>query len=350
MIPGEIIEQLPPWFKNDGPDSDCVISTRVRLARNVVDYQFPLKASLLEKKNLFAAITEAVSTIPQCKDFTPLNFSNVEKVQQEFFLENRIVSSDLIVQEGDRGVIFEYGNSMSIMVNEEDHIRMQALCSGCQPEMVWQTLNSLDDQLGQLVHYAYDKKLGFLTTCPTNSGTGFRISFLMHLPGLVLTKSIDSVLAGASQMGMATRGFLGESSDVVGNYFQISNQATMGASEDKFTEDTLAIVKKIVDYERAARERILEDAKVEITDKVFRSYGLLKYARTLTVEEFLNLSSALRFGIECNLFPDMEIELLNRMTLLSLPAHMELYFNKRMDRDAQDIFRADLVKEFLPTI
>ncbi len=350
MFSLELIESLPEWLCNTGPHSDCVISTRVRLARNLVDHQYPFKASLLERKKVFKEVLGAIKKVPQCKDFKSLNFSHTEKINQQFLFENRVVSKDLISLEGDRGVIYDFGKCVSIMVNEEDHIRMHCMSSGCRPKDIWNTLNTLDDELGKHVRYAFDTRWGFLTTCPTNSGTGFRISFLMHLPGLVLTKTINSVLSGASQMGMSVRGFLGECSDVIGNFFQLSNQATMGANEDKFIKDTHDIINKITGYEHESRERILKDAKNELTDKIYRSYGILKYARTLAIDEFLNLTSAIRLGIECNIITGMDIKTLNRMILLCLPAHMELFFKKQMDEDTINIVRADLVKKFLPII
>lgn len=350
MFSHELIENVPAWLCNSGPDTDCIISTRVRLARNLADHQFPFKASLLERKNVFKEVSAAVGEIPRCKECTCLNFSDIERVDQQFLFENRVVSHDLIDLSGDRGVICDFNSSISIMVNEEDHIRMQCLDSGYRANELWNILNEIDDELGKNVQYAFDMRRGFLTSCPTNSGTGFRVSFLMHLPGLVLSKTIDTVLSGASQMGISTRGFLGEHSDVVGNFFQLSNQATMGAHESEFLKTTQDVIKKIMDYEYAARKRILKDAKNELTDKVYRSYGILKYAKSLAIDEFLNLSSALRFGIECGIFDWMSIETLNRMILLCLPAHIEQYYRKRINEEEKNTLRAGLVKKFLPEI
>ncbi len=350
MFSPDMIERIPVWFSNSGPDADCVVSTRVRLARNLADHHFPAKASLLERKDIFEEIASAVEKVPECNDCTSLNFSQLEKVDQQFLFENRVVSHDLIDADGDRGVICDQDSAIGIMINEEDHIRMQCMAAGCQPARIWELLSTLDDELGKQVQYAFDARRGFLTACPTNSGTGFRVSFLMHLPGLVLTKTIDSVLAGASQMGISTRGFWGEHSDVVGNFFQLSNQATMGANENEFLHATLDSIKKLIQYEHTARERILKDARIEIMDKVYRSYGILKYARTLAMDEFLNLASALRLGIECGILENMTVETLNRILLLSLPAHMELYYNKKIPDDEKQCVRAKIVKEFLPEI
>ena len=350
MFSDNVIENIPAWFSNSGPEADCVISTRVRLARNVAEFQFPSKASLSERKNIFDKVTAAIREVPQCKDTTCLNFSAVERINQQFLFEKRIASNELIRFEGDRGVMGDFNNRISIMINEEDHIRMQCVDSGFQPDELWSALNDIDDELGENIEYAYDKKWGFLTSCPTNSGTGFRVSFLMHLPGLVLTKTVDSVLSGASQMGISTRGFFGEYSDVIGNIFQLSNQATMGACENEFLKSTKVIIKKIIGYEKMARERILKDAKNELEDKVYRSYGILKYANTLELDEFLNLTSAIRLGIECGIIKNITIQTLNRMILLCLPAHMELYFKTIIKEEEKSSIRADMVKKYLPEI
>lgn len=348
MFSHELIESIPAWLSNGGPDSDCIISSRIRLARNVAGHQFPLKASLLERKHVFEKVSDAIHGISYFKSSNFLNLSDVEKVKQLFLLENRVISNELINSSGDRGVVCDSGSRISIMVNEEDHIRMQCMDSGYQPDLLWDTINSIDDELGKLVTYAYDTKLGFLTSCPTNSGTGLRVSFLLHLPGLVLTKTIDSVLSGASQMGISIRGFFGEYSDVIGNFFQLSNQATMGSNEEGFLQNTKDIILKIKDYEHAARDRILKDAKSELKDKVLRSYGILRYAHTLSIDEFLNLISAIRIGIDCGIMDTMKIEELNKIMLLCLPAHLKLFHKGKIKDEDENFIRAELVKKLLP--
>ncbi len=167
-----------------------------------------------------------------------------------FLAEERVVSPDILSLDGERGVAYDSSRRINIMINEEDHIRMQCMDSGFKPEELWEIINDIDDLLGQKLHFAFDSKRGFLTCCPTNSGTGLRISFLMHLPGLVLTKAIDAVLQGASQMGISTRGFFGEHSEVLGNFFQLSNQATMGAHETEFIKNTQKIIKDVAAHEK----------------------------------------------------------------------------------------------------
>ncbi len=339
--------RLPAWFNNSGPDSDVVISSRIRLARNLVHQPFPYHASVAERKSVYSEVTGFLQNDTRLPHFEIIDFCNLEKLEQLFFVEERVVSPDLMNFDGQRGVAFDQTRRINIMINEEDHLRIQGLDSGYQPEVLWKMLNELDDTLGRKLRFAFDLRRGFLTCCPTNSGTGLRISFLMHLPGLVLTKAIDAVLQGASQMGISTRGFFGEHSEVVGNFFQLSNQATMGAHENEFLSSTQKIICEVIKHEREARARLCDQARLEITDKIYRAYGILLHARTLSVAECLNLTSALRLGINTEIFDTLTIEELNRITLLSMPAHLQVFRKKNLDETEISVARAELVRELL---
>lgn len=344
----EKIVKMPAWFDNTGPDTDVVTSTRIRLARNLNNHRFPFSATTSERKKIFEEISSVLKKgASRFRNFELVNFSGLKKLEQMYLVEERIVSPDMLKIDGDRGVAFDTTGRINIMINEEDHIRMQCLDSGFRPDQIWKVIDILDDTLGEKLDFAFNQQIGFLTCCPTNSGTGMRVSFLMHLPGLVLAKAIDAVLLGVSQMGVSTRGFFGEHSDVVGNYFQLSNQATMGAHEQEFIENAQKIISDVIDNERKARERILKDAKLELTDKVFRAYGILTNARTLSLPECLNLTSAVRVGIDCGLFDLITIEELNRITLLAMPAHLQVYLDLKMDETELGIERANLVRELL---
>lgn len=339
--------KLPAWFNNSGPDSDVVISSRIRLARNLVHRTFPYHASADERKLVYNEVTGILNSETMLPHFEVVDFCRLEKLEQQFFVEKRVASPDLMNMEGQRGVALDPTQRINIMINEEDHLRIQGLDTGYQPEILWEMLNKLDDTLGRKLRFAFDLRRGFLTSCPTNSGTGLRISFLMHLPGLVLTKAIDAVLQGASQMGISTRGFFGEHSEVVGNFFQLSNQATMGAHESEFLSATGKIICEVIKHEREARERLCNEARLEITDKIYRAYGILLHARTLSVEECLNLTSALRLGINIGIFETLTIEELNRITLLSMPAHLQIFCKKNLDETEISVTRAELVRELL---
>lgn len=347
IVSGERMSKLPSWFDNQGIDSDVFVSTRIRLARNLSAHRFPFSASPNERKKIFDEVTSVIKKESLFKSFETVNFTGLKKVEQQFLAEERVVSPDLLGLDGERGVSFDSSRRINIMINEEDHIRMQCMDSGFQPAEIWEIINNIDDFLGQRLRFAFDSRRGFLTCCPTNSGTGLRISFLMHLPGLVLTKAIDAILQGASQMGISTRGFFGEHSEVLGNFFQLSNQATMGAHENDFLYSTQKIIKDVANHERKAREKVIKDAKLELTDKIYRAYGILLHARTLSVGECLNLTSALRTGIISGLFDLITIEELNRIAMLAMPAHLQVYFGSKMDETEMAVARANLVRELL---
>jgi protein arginine kinase len=341
------VDSVPAWFDNKGPQGDSIISTRVRLARNIAKHQFPYRASNLERTRVFNEVADIFKHSMHFRSFDIINFAQLAKIEQQFLVEERVASPDLLNRDGDRGVICDGSRRVTVMVNEEDHLRIQAIDSGFRPQEIWSVIDMLDDNLGQKLPFSYDTRMGFLTSCPTNSGTGMRISFLMHLPGLVLTKAIDAVLMGASQTGISTRGFFVEHSEVVGNFFQLSNQATMGAHENDFLENTQKVIAEIAGFEQKAREKICRDAKLEITDKIHRSYGILLHAKTLSVAEFMNLSSSLRFGIQCGLFDALTIEALNRITMLIMPAHIQLFEKKELSDIDIGVKRADRVRELL---
>jgi protein arginine kinase len=346
MISSILSHAMPPWLSGNGPESDVVLSTRVRLARNLAHHQFPARASLFERAKIFEEVAAAFKAATECSSFNPVSFGHLDKRQQRFLVEERLASADLEKAEGERGIIHDESRRVSVMVNEEDHLRLQSLDAGLRPQELWSVIDGIDDALAMQVDYAFDSRRGFLTCCPTNAGTGLRVSFLVHLPGLVLTRSIDSVLNGANRMGVAVRGFFGEHSPVAGNLFALSNSAAMGSTETAFLDNALTVVKHVVEFERKARERLLADAHLQLLDKIHRSWGILCQAQLLDVDEFLNLASTLRTGIECNLFDKCTKDELNRLTLFMLPAHVETYYNREMTGDECREARAELVRAF----
>jgi protein arginine kinase len=343
-------DALPIWFSHSGPDSDLVISTRVRLARNLSNHRFPYHANRAEREKIFTEVAEVLNTRKEFDAFSLINCAAISPLDQQLLLEKRLISPDLLNFEGDRGVAIENSLHTSVMINEEDHIRLHSFDSGFKAEDVWYRINLIDDLLGHYLSYAYEVRRGYLTSCPTNSGTGLRVSFLLHLPGLVLTKTIDPVLLGASQMGISTRSFFGEHSEVVGHLFQLSNQATLGACEEEFLQHTQKIIGEVVTHERTARERILSNAKNELADKIHRAWGILLHARLMTTTEFLNLASAIRMGIDCGIFKELTIEQLNLLTLTIMPAHLQKKLNRRLSEEQQFRKRADILREILSAL
>ena len=347
MISSDQMCRVPAWFSNRGPEADVVMSTRIRLARNLAAYPFPGRASLSQRKDVFEAVAEACRELPLCRGFTVTNCAPLRRVSQEFLVEERAVSGELIQAEGDRGLVGDEERRLGVLINEEDHVRLQALDSGfCAPRL-YAALDELDTQLGGRVRYAYDRRQGFLTSCPTNAGTGLRVSYLMHLPGLALTRQVDQVLQSASQMSMAARGFFGEHSEIVGTLFQVSNQATMGAAEAEFLGSTERFVQQAITLEREARQRVLREARTELCDKVYRAFGILRHARTLSLAEFLNLCSALRLGVETELLRGLSALDLNRLTLMVMPAHLQTLYDRSMNDDEAAVMRAETVRSLL---
>ena len=346
MISSILTHTMPPWLSGGGPESDVVLSTRVRLARNLAHHQFPARASLFERAKIFEEAAAAFKAPAECSSFNPVSFGQLDKRQQRFLVEERLASAELAGAEGERGIIHDESRRVSVMVNEEDHLRIQSLDAGLRPLELWSVVDGIDDAVAMRLDYAFDSRRGFLTCCPTNAGTGLRVSFLVHLPGLVLTRSIDTVLHGAGRMGIAVRGFFGEHSAMAGNLFALSNSAAMGSTETAFLDNAHTVLKHVVEFERKARERLLADAHLQLLDKIHRSWGILCQAQLLGVDEFLNLASALRIGIECNLFDKCTRDELNRLTLFVLPAHVETYYNREMTNDECREARAELVRTF----
>lgn len=341
---------VPAWFDGGGPEEDVVISTRVRLARNLRGHRFPSHASLEEKEAIFDEVSASLRSPSRRKrvyEFEVINIGRLRKLEQHYLVEERVASVSLLNGEGTRGVARSADGKLSVMINEEDHLRIQGMDSGFCPKELWDMANKADDSIGSALKYAYNARLGFLTACPTNLGTGLRISCLVHLPGLVLTKTVDQVLQGASQMGVSTRGFFGEHSDILGNIFQLSNRAAMGLSEAEFIESASGTIKEIINHERAARERLMKDAKLEVYDKVSRAVGILRNARMLGFAELLNLTSALRLGINCGFFDGRNVDDLNRIVMLSMPAHLQVYINGISDAPPDiEVARADFARAF----
>jgi protein arginine kinase len=346
MMQSVLTHKMPAWLSCGGPDNDVAISTRVRLARNLAHHRFPLRASLFERTQVFEEVTDVFRATAECGSYSAVSFGLIDKRQQELFVEERLATGELASGDGGHGIIHDESRRISVMVNEEDHLRLQGLDAGLRPRELWAVLDAIDDTVGTRLDFAFDNRKGFLTSCPADAGTGLRVSALMHLPGLVLTRSIEGVLQRASSAGVSTRGFFGGNPPEAGNLFQLSKCAAMGAGEAEFVDDAAGVLKNVVEFERKARERLLAERRRELSDTILGSWGSLREAAFLGVDEFLNLSSALRTGIECNLFDKCTIDGLNRLTLFVLPAHLQTWCRKSLTRDECREARAELVKTY----
>ena len=340
------------WLDASGPDSDIVLSTRVRLARNLQGHAFGPRARVNDREAVLRQIRDASDRSEHLSDASAWDLSDVDPRTRKILLERRLVSKDLLTGNGKdphRGaaVLLSAHDPLSLMVNEEDHLRLQSLVSGLRLGEAWGMVDRLDEELGQELPLAYHHEFGFLTSCPTNVGTGLRASVLMHLPGLVLTKEIGQVLKGLNQVGITFRGLYGEGSEVVGNFFQVSNQTTLGKSEEDLVDHLDQIVRQVITYERHARQVLLREAAAVTEDKVWRAYGLLRFARSLSFEEMINLLSGVRLGTSLKLLPDLRVYTLNKIIIYSQIAHLEQAAGRELPPPECDTHRASFVRRIL---
>ncbi|MBV9109070.1 MAG: protein arginine kinase [Gemmatimonadetes bacterium] len=338
------------WLQAEGPHADIVLSTRIRLARNLQGFRFGQRADTADRAEVLRLAGAAADQTQALNGATRLVIPRLEAGARQLLLERHLVSRELIGAEGtppssDAALLLAPRDSVSVMVNEEDHLRLQSLVGGFRLRDAWRNIERLDDELGANLPYAFHTEFGYLTSCPTNVGTGLRASVLMHLPGLVLTQEIGKVLQGISQVGLTFRGLYGEGSEVVGNFFQISNQTTLGKTEEDLIDHLQRIVQQVVQYEAQARTVLLRDARTVIEDKVWRAYGLLRHARSTSFEEVMNLLSGVRLGVGLDLIRGVRVYTLNRIMIFAQAAHLEL-LNGGAVGDA-DVARAAYVRQAL---
>jgi protein arginine kinase len=342
-----LANNLGRWLDGSGPASDVVLSTRVRLARNLKEVPFTHRAREEQLAMVYSSVVSAVRKTPALVSSSALQMRELTPLDRQFLVERHLISHDLADNGRLRGLLLVPDESVSAMVNEEDHLRLQALASGFQLRSAWESVNSIDDELGQDLDYAFSEDLGYLTACPTNAGTGMRASVLIHLPSLVLTKQISRVLQGITQVGLAVRGFYGEGSQIMGNFFQISNQTTLGQSEKETIESLERVTKQIIEYEQKARDELLKEARVQIEDKIWRAYGALKHSRVISSSEVVNLSSAVRFGVALQITGLASVRTLNELLIRTQPAHIQLAAGQELEQRERNVIRANYVRSLL---
>ncbi len=340
------------WLDASGPASDIVLSTRVRLARNLQGYPFPARARVHDRLEVLRRVEEGITRAASLAGGGVYVLKDLGPRTRRILLERRLVSRDLLGGIGNApapgaAVVLPGRDHLSVMVNEEDHLRLQALLSGLRLREAWRLVDAVDEELGGAFPLAYHPEFGFLTSCPTNVGTGLRASVLMHLAGLVLTKEIGRVLKGLTQVGLTFRGLYGEGSEVVGNFFQVSNQTTLGTSEEDLIEHMERVVDQVIQHERQARAVLLREAPAVTEDKIWRAYGLLAYARSLAFEEMINLLSAVRLGVSLKLLPRLRVYSLNKIMIYGQQAHLEQAAGRELLPPECDAHRASLVRKIL---
>ena len=339
------------WLDASGESSDIVLSTRIRLARNVEGFAFTPRARDGERLRVLAQVRDASAQLPALAEHVTVRVDELDDTDRLLLLERHLVSRELAGLDAQHpvrsGAALVLGRDASLMINEEDHLRLQALRSGFQVDEAWATVSRLDRELGAAVPYSFHDEFGYLTACPTNTGTGMRASVLIHLPGLVLTKEIAKVLAGLQQMGLTYRGLYGEGSEVVGNFFQISNQTTLGRTEEDLLDHLQRVVRHVIEREAEARRVLLRDAGYIIEDKLWRAYATLRHARMLSFDEAMNLLSGVRLAVGLKLIDGLRVYTLNKLLIFSQAAHLARSEGRALSESEGNLARARYVRQVL---
>jgi protein arginine kinase len=339
------------WLDASGPECHVVLSTRIRLARNLQARPFTGRAAEGDLVTTRDQVITAGRDAAALENAQVIAVDALDRIERQVLHERHLISRELAGLDRNlpvrRGAALVTTGELGLMINEEDHLRLQCLRSGFDLDAAYRTIEALDAELGRQLPVAFHPEFGYLTACPTNAGTGLRASVLIHLPGLVLTKEIGKVLQGLSQVGLTFRGLYGEGSEVVGNFFQLSNQTTLGKSEEELLDHLGQMVRQVVAYEQRAREVLQREAPAVIADKVWRAYGLLRYARSLSFEETMNLLSGVRLGVGLNLVSDVGVYTLNKLLIFTQAAHLAVRDGRALSDPELPVLRATYVRTLL---
>ncbi|MBF0479607.1 MAG: protein arginine kinase [Candidatus Omnitrophica bacterium] len=343
----DFINHTGEWFKGKGEHPDIVMSSRIRLARNLSLRAFPSRAAKKELSAILDLVKETMDKIPYFKNTLFLKVNELDNVDKQFLIERHLMSHDHAENPEGRGLVVSPEEVLSVMINEEDHLRIQVMQSGLNLDETWKIANSIDDELSKYLEFAFSSQWGYLTACPTNTGTAMRGSVMVHLPALVMTKQINKVLTAVSKLNFAARGFYGEGTQAAGNFYQISNQVSLGHSELDVIQNIKGLILQIIEQEEQARQALLVQNKIMLEDKIFRSYGVLRNAHVMSSQETIELLSMLRLGIDLHVVKDVDIKSVNELFIMIQPAHLQKIEGKKLSSTERDKKRAALIREKL---
>jgi protein arginine kinase len=335
------------WLIEDGPERDIVMSSRIRLARNLEGFPFVPQATEAQKEEIEGIVRGRLMKTIFAEDGTYEDVDALDDVGRQFLIERHLISRELAASEGKRGVAYSASEVSAVMVNEEDHCRLQVIRAGFELDRTWEEMLTLDDALEKELDFAFSPQFGFLTACPTNVGTGMRASVMLHLPALVMTKEIEKVFQAVTKINLAVRGLYGEGTQASGDFYQISNQVTLGKSESSVIDNIKRVVPRIILYERNVREHLMTESRVSLEDRVFRAYGILRNARSISSEESTNHLSALRLGVSLGLIEDLGRAKVNELFILTQPGHLQRSAGRELDPRERDERRATFLREKL---
>jgi len=342
----DLVERPGAWLSM-GPETGVAISSRIRLARNIRGAAFPGWAGQEESVRIADSIFEALGKVSELERALVLRIDQLDPVDRQILRERHLISNELVDRGKGSGLVVTSDESVAVMVNEEDHLRLQVISPGINLDRLWARIDAIDSSLEEHLTYSFSPDIGYLTACPTNVGTGLRASVMVHLPGLSLMNEVEPVVKGLSKIGLAVRGLLGEGTEAAGNMFQISNQVTLGQSEVEIIGRLSEVVNEVILHEQNARQRLMEGREFQVRDLVGRAHGILRQAHLMTSREMLDLLSGLRLGIELELVRNADVKLVNELMLLTQPGHLQRIMKQTISPEERDVVRARIVRERL---
>ena len=346
----EFLAQPADTARREGPYNRIVMSSRVRLARNLKALAFPGWAKKAERVKTLELILPAVTGLSQMSDSFSETMDNLSLLDKNILVERHLISREHAAKNAGRGLVLNRDETLCVMINEEDHLRMQALRPGLQLKQAWQAIDAVDSKLERKLEYAFSPELGYLTACPTNLGTGIRVSAMLHLPGLVLSEQINQIIQAVNKLGLAVRGLYGEGTEALGNVFQVSNQMTLGEAESDIVERLNKVLSQIIEHEENARGTLLEKKPKTVFNHIGRAYGILANAHSISSKETMNLLSLMRLGVDLGLFPDLERWLVDELFVITQPAHLQKRYSEKLSAEERDLLRADMLRERLRSV
>jgi protein arginine kinase len=331
----------------EGPSNKIVLSSRVRLARNLAASPFPGWAKKSVRVETFTHIRDNVMEVEPMRDGFHTGMEDLSTLDKQILVERHFISREHAAKSAGSGMVLSHDEALCVMINEEDHLRMQALLPGLQVDSAWQTIDRLDTALESALDFAFCKRRGYLTACPTNLGTGIRVSAMLHLPGLVLGEQINQIIQAVNKLGLAVRGLHGEGTEALGNVFQVSNQMTLGETESDIVERLNKVLLQIIDHEENARAKLLENKPKMVYNHIGRAYGILANSHSISSKETMNLLSLFRLGIDLGLFPGSRAALIEELFIITQPAHLQNARAGKLSAEKRDILRANLLRDRL---
>jgi len=343
----ELLSRTGEWLRGTGPNASIVMSSRIRLARNLDAAVFPNKAAKKDLEAVYASVERAIGRVNLLKGSSLFRMGDLDQVDRQMLVERHLMSHEHASNPEGKGLLVSPEEVVSIMINEEDHLRIQVLRSGLNLSEAWKSINAIDDALSKELNYSFLPSWGYLTACPTNTGTAMRGSVMMHLPALVMTKQINKVLAAISKLSFASRGFYGEGTQASGNFYQISNQVALGHSEEDIIQNINGLIRQVIEQEEQARQALLVQNRPMLEDKICRSWGLLKTAHIISSQEAIELFSMVRLGVDMGILKGVAPNAINELFITIQPAHLQKIEGKKLNAFERDTKRATVIRQKL---